>query len=117
MGALFSVIGLSLMSAFLIILTSVGKDRTTLIRFASKPAVVTVRKQDSGKDSEADDGIENVTLQKLVENKCKCLFTDFRPLWYLFKYVENCFPPPLPCSLTSFADTKWASADFLLRAR
>jgi hypothetical protein len=91
MGALITVLGLSLLSAFLTISIGIGKGRTTVIHFSTKPAIVAVRKQGSGRDSGMDYGIENTSLRKLVEDRCKSLFMDFRPLWYLFKYAKNYF--------------------------
>lgn len=85
MGSLFSLIGLSLMGAFFTITTSIVDDRSTLIHFSPEPAVVAVRKRNNnGKDTDEDNGIEHVSLRHLVETRCQSLFTEFRPLWYLF---------------------------------
>jgi hypothetical protein len=92
MGALFSLISLSLTRAFFTISTSVRDDKSTLIHFSPKPAVVTIRKHCNRKETDADDGIEHVSLRHLVEARCKSLFTGFRPLWYLFKYVASYYP-------------------------
>lgn len=91
MGAMFSLIGLSLISAFFTISSSVVNDKPTLIRFPSKPAVLAVKKRRNGDQKDAGaaspEDIEHVSLRHLVETRCQSLFQDFRPIWYLFKYV------------------------------
>ena len=72
--------------------TSTRNGNSTQIHFSPKPAVVAIRKRENRKDRDADDGIEHVSLQHLVETRCKSLFTDFRPLWYLFKYASIYYP-------------------------
>jgi hypothetical protein len=94
MGSFFSVIGLSLMGAFFTISTSINADNSTTIHFSPKPAVVAVRKHDQGKDTGADDEIEHISLRNLLETRCKSLFTDFLPVWYLFKYVATSIHGP-----------------------
>jgi len=90
MGALFSLLGLTLTgSVFAITTTTIQEGKFTFIRFPSKPGVVAVRKHNNGEDPETSDGIEHVSLRHLVETRCKSLFNDFRPLWYLFKYVTT----------------------------
>ncbi|KAG6818136.1 hypothetical protein H0H87_000041 [Tephrocybe sp. NHM501043] len=78
MGSLFSVVGLSVMGAFLSIASHGISDRTPLIHFSSKPAILAVKKS---KDSNET---EQVSLQALVETRCQSLFTEFHPIWWLF---------------------------------
>lgn len=81
MSSTFSLFNLAFMGAFLSIASHGFPDRTTLVHFASKPAMITVKKA-----SDTDE-TEELSLRDLVETRCKSLFTDFRPLWWLFKCV------------------------------
>ena len=57
-------------------------SQTPTIHFSPKPVVIAVRR-----DRKEDSDVEYKSLRKLVESRCSSLFTEFRPLWYLFKYV------------------------------
>lgn len=82
MGALLSVIGLDFISAsFSTAVTSTGlTENSPSIHFSesSKPSVLAVRKDRHSND------VEHISLQELVETRCKSLFTEFRPIWWLF---------------------------------
>ncbi|KAF9464677.1 AB-hydrolase YheT [Collybia nuda] len=80
MGSLFSLVALSFMGAFFSAASIGLPDKTPLIHFSPKPAVVTVRK------SKNSNQVERQSLRTLVETKCKSLFTEFRPLWWLYKF-------------------------------
>ena len=56
---------------------------STEIHFAPNPAVLPVRKNEESKET------EYVSLRTLLETRCKSLFTEFRPLWWLSKWVFN----------------------------
>jgi hypothetical protein len=53
----------------------------TTVHFASKPAVLTVKK------TENPDQVEQLSLRELLESRCTSLFTGFSPLWWLPKCV------------------------------
>ncbi|GLB34977.1 putative alpha/beta hydrolase fold [Lyophyllum shimeji] len=72
------LVGLSFMGAFFSIASHGLPDRTPLIHFSPKPALVSVKK---GKDSDETD---EMSLRALVESRCQSLFTEFHPLWWLF---------------------------------
>jgi len=63
-------------------------------RFPEKPAVLTVKNLDGSQ------GVERIDMQTLLKTRCQSLFSSFRPLWWLFKYVStlsatadrNCLP-------------------------
>ncbi|KAF8902108.1 AB-hydrolase YheT [Gymnopilus junonius] len=48
------------------------------IHFASKPALLKVRKHDGSNE------VEEVSIKALLETKCPSLWSEFRPLWWLF---------------------------------
>lgn len=79
MGSFFSLVTLGFMGAFFSAASIGLPDKTPLIHFSSKPALVTVKK------SKGSDEVERQSLRALVESRCKSLFTEFRPLWWLFK--------------------------------
>jgi uncharacterized protein len=90
MDSLFSVVGLSFLGAALTFSTTVLEDRMPIIHFASKPAVIAVRNEREDDHSGSNNRrieLEYKSLRELVESRCSSLFTEFRPLWYLFKYV------------------------------
>ncbi|KAG5643483.1 hypothetical protein DXG03_000871 [Asterophora parasitica] len=87
MGSIFSLVaGLGFMGALFSIASQALPDRAPLIHFSPKPALVNVKK---GKDT---DETQQTSLRELVETRCQSLFTEFKPLWWLFKYVKD-----LPC--------------------
>ena len=47
------------------------------IHFAPNPAVLPVRKNEESKE------VEYLSIRTLLETRCKSLFTEFRPLWWL----------------------------------
>ena len=49
------------------------------IHFAPNPAVLPIRKDDESKE------VEYISIRTLLETRCKGLFTEFRPLWWLPK--------------------------------
>ena len=49
------------------------------VQFAPKPAVLRVKK-----DKESNE-TEFISIRTLLETRCKSLFTEFRPLWWLSK--------------------------------
>ena len=51
------------------------------IHFAPNPAVLPVRKDGESKE------VEYISIRTLLETRCKSLFTDFHPLWWLSKWV------------------------------
>ncbi|KAG6835448.1 hypothetical protein H0H93_001370 [Arthromyces matolae] len=83
MGALLSVVGLGFLAPFFtFVFSSDGTpDRNPIIHFAAKPAILTVKKGGEGDD------LENLSFQTLVQTRCPSLYTKFRPLWWLFKFV------------------------------
>jgi len=89
MGTIFSVVGLGLiMSAALTFVTMIMKQgRTPTIRFPSEPAFIAIRKE--RKDGRPGGEIEYKSLRELVQSRCSSLFTEFCPLWYLFKCVAT----------------------------
>ncbi|KAF5381000.1 hypothetical protein D9615_003933 [Tricholomella constricta] len=78
MGSILSLVSLGFMGAFFSVASQGMPDRTPLIHFSPKPALVAVKK---GKDS---DETEQLSLRTLVESRCQSLFTEFHPLWWLF---------------------------------
>ena len=91
MGALLSLARPRPMDSF-----TIGRgptDSHPLIHFPSKPSVLAVRKHRHSTD------IEYISLQELVETRCKSLFTQFHPIWWLFKYVA--IFATMSCSLIS----------------
>lgn len=75
------------------------------IHFASDPAVLRVRKD---KDSNE---IEYVSIRTLLETRCKSLFTEFRPLWWL----SNGHLQTMYCVLGDFSknDCMWYDRKYL----
>lgn len=57
-------------------------SKASLIHFSSKSARLRVR---SDKNS---DEVEHVSLQRLVETRCRSLFSPFKPVWWLRRYVR-----------------------------
>jgi hypothetical protein len=85
-----SLFGLSSLGAALPIGTTrtCSEARIPIFHFPPKPAVIAVRKGQRNYDSDSNDGgIEYKNLRELVESRCPSLFTEFHPLWYLFKCV------------------------------
>lgn len=70
------------MAAFLSIASSkYPSSSSSTITFSSKPSILVVRKED-------DVGsVERQSLRQLVETRVSSVLKDFRPLWWLFKYV------------------------------
>jgi len=54
-------------------------------RFPEKPAILTVRNPDGSP------GVEKIDMQTLLKTRCQSLFTSFKPLWWLFKYVTTLY--------------------------
>ena len=66
------------MGAFLSTRPASDSNDTT-VHFASKPAVLTVKKTDN------PDQVEHLSLRELLETRCTSLFTAFSPPWWLPK--------------------------------
>jgi hypothetical protein len=49
------------------------------IHFAPNPAVFPVRMNEESKE------VEYISIRTLLETRCKSLFTEFHPLWWLSK--------------------------------
>ncbi|KAG6866897.1 hypothetical protein C0991_003812 [Blastosporella zonata] len=105
MGALFSVVGLSFMGAFFSIASHGTSDRTPIIHFSPKPAVLAVKK------SKGSDETEQISLRALVESRCQSLYTQFHPIWWLF----NGHLQTLYCILGNFSkrDEMWYNRTLL----
>ncbi|KAF8968131.1 AB-hydrolase YheT [Flammula alnicola] len=50
-------------------------SRIPIVHFASNPALLQVNSRND---------VDHVSLKALVETRCKSLFSEFRPLWWLF---------------------------------
>ena len=77
------------------VLSSQASARLPRVHFSSPQVYVSVRK------SGDPESTERTSLRALLESKCPSLFSEFRPAWWLFKYVltfrENsilCWPSP-----------------------
>lgn len=81
MGTLFSLVGLGCMGAFFTIASKGLPDNKPLIHFSTKPAAIPVRKE------EGSDEVAQVSFRTLVETSCKSLYTEFKPIWWLPKFV------------------------------
>lgn len=72
--------GLGVITAFLSIASSKYPSSSSII-FSSKPSMLAVRKGD-------DVGsVERQSLRQLVETRVSSVLKDFRPLWWLYKFV------------------------------
>lgn len=99
--------GLAVMGVLYTVASKGWPSRYPLIHFSSNPAVITVKKH------KGSDEVERISLRTLVETRCKSLFTEFRPLWWLFKYVvRSLLPPQL---LQFFVLLQRSSPDHVLR--
>ncbi|KAF8163282.1 AB-hydrolase YheT [Crassisporium funariophilum] len=104
MGALVSLIGLGIMGGFFSFASSRYTDTYPIVHFPSKPADIPVRKDNS-------DEIEYVSIRSLLETRCKSLFTEFRPLWWLFNgHLQTIY-----CVLGNFKgnDRMWYDRKYL----
>jgi hypothetical protein len=54
---------------------------TPTVHFAEKPALLSVQKNTETDGAEA----ELLSLRVLLETRCPSIFTEFKPLWWLFK--------------------------------
>lgn len=73
--------GLGVITAFLSIASSKYPSSSSTIIFSSKPSMLVVRKGD-------DVGsVERQPLRQLVETRVSSVLKDFRPLWWLYKFV------------------------------
>jgi len=79
--ALLLLIVARLMGAFLSTRPASDDSNHTTVHFASKPAILTVKK------TENPDQVEHLSLRELLETRCTSLFTAFSPLWWLPKCV------------------------------
>ncbi|PPQ78077.1 hypothetical protein CVT25_015611 [Psilocybe cyanescens] len=77
MGVLLSVVGLILMGTFFSFARSSSSNNQPVVHFDKKPAVLTVKKRDGSGDT------EQVSIKVLLETRCKSLFSEFHPLWWL----------------------------------
>lgn len=61
-------------------------SRTPTIRFARDAAILKVKPKKEGwsRDSDGDESM-SVSLKELVRERVPSLFSEFRPLWWLFK--------------------------------
>jgi hypothetical protein len=59
------------------------------IVFSSKPTILSVRKSKGKEEGEAGEegGVERLDYRTLLQTRVPSLFTEFKPLWRLFKYV------------------------------
>ncbi|KAG5353932.1 hypothetical protein C0989_011420 [Termitomyces sp. Mn162] len=105
MGSLFSLVGLGFMGALFSIASHGLPDKTPLIHFAPKPALLSARKS---KDS---DETEEISFRTLVESRCPSLFTQFHPIWWL----SNGHFQTIYCVLGDFSkrDKMWYNRTYL----
>jgi hypothetical protein len=86
MDSVFSLYGLGIMAVFLSLAS--GKYQyprsSTTIKFPSKPASLSVRKEEGG--------TEQRSMRELIETRVPSVFKDFRSLWWLFKFVPRDSP-------------------------
>jgi len=72
-----SLITLGIIGGIFSVASNYHSSSSPEIHFAPKPAILPVRK-----DKESNE-IEYISIRTLLETRCKSLFTDFRPLWWL----------------------------------
>jgi len=81
---------------------SSSKSSSTEIHFAPNPAVLPVRKKD-----EESKEVEHISIRTLVETRCKSLFIEFRPMWWL----SNGHLQTLYCVIGDFTQNDLVSYD------
>ena len=112
--SLVTIMGLSFVNAVFTFGNRTSKDQTPIIHFPPKPAVIAVRRDRRDDDPGSNgDGVEYKSLRELVESRCSSLFTEFRPIWYLFRYVAHCCVDKDRTSPMS--NLKWSFTNHLLR--
>ena len=70
-----------MMAAFLSVASGKYSSSSSTIIFSSKPSMLVVRKGDDVSS------VEQQHLRQLVETRVSSVLKDFRPLWWLFKFV------------------------------
>lgn len=76
-----TLISLGIIGGILSVASRRYLNSTPEIHFAPNPAVLSVRKDEESKE------VECISIRTLLETRCRSLFTDFRPLWWLPKWV------------------------------
>ena len=79
MGLLVSRLAQTAMARFFSLPVSTLHDDQSIIRFSEKSALLFVRQNCTR------DVVDQVSLQTLVNMKCKSLFKPFKPIWWLAK--------------------------------
>ena len=74
-----NLVGLGALAAAVTIAAHFPSGKHPVVHFPSNTALLSVRSEDS------PGGIENVSLKKLLEIRCKSLFQEFKELWWLYK--------------------------------
>ncbi|KDR81589.1 hypothetical protein GALMADRAFT_239633 [Galerina marginata CBS 339.88] len=93
------------MGAFFSIVRRSYADSDPIVHFATKPALLAVKKGDGG------DEVEQVSIKVLLETRCKSLFIQFRPLWWLFNgHLQTMY-----CVMGDFSknDRMWYNRTYL----
>ena len=85
MGAFLSI--LALMGGILSVSGSPPVPHPPTIVFSSKPAVLSVKKLKAKEEGErgGEGGVERLDYRTLLQTRVPSLFTEFKPLWKLFK--------------------------------
>ncbi|KAF5315695.1 hypothetical protein D9611_004676 [Ephemerocybe angulata] len=81
MGAFLSV--LAVMGALLSLSGSPVITHPPTIQFSSKPAILAVKRA-SGDSEDDDKKADRLSYRALLQARCPSLFTEFKPLWWLF---------------------------------
>ncbi|KAF8798005.1 AB-hydrolase YheT [Phlegmacium glaucopus] len=100
-----SLIGLGLLGGIFSVASNHYSNSSPEIHFASKPAILPVRK-----DKESNE-VQYISIRTLLETRCKSLFSDFRPLWWLFNgHLQTIY-----CVLGDFSknDCMWYDRKYL----
>ena len=85
MGAFLSI--LALMGGILSVSGSPPVPHLPTIVFSGKPAVLSVKKLKAKEEGEGggEGGVERLDYRTLLQTRVPSLFTEFKPLWKLFK--------------------------------
>lgn len=74
------LLGLAFLGFMVTLATLWRKDLHPIVHFSPQPASLPIKTGEKGE-------VQHVSFRTLLETRCKSLFTEFRPLWWIFKCV------------------------------
>ena len=78
------LVGLGILPILLVMATFLASRTAPTVRFGLKPAILEVKTRKDG-----DKRTERLSLQELLKTRCQSLFSVFKPVWWLFKWVHS----------------------------